>query len=278
MIDRLRAHYGFSRTPFGRDLAPGMPHRHRGHAEAVARITWLIGERAIGVITGEVGAGKTVATRAATTSLDPTRHTIVYLANPMIGERGLYAHIVHALGQIPRFHKANLVTQAAELLAAEAAERARTPILVIDEAHLLGAEQLEEIRMLTNYDLDTRAPFACLLLGQPTLRRRLKLGTMAALDQRIALRYHLDGMTLGGDRQLPAPPPATRRPQRPPVQRRRHRTHPPAQPWHPPRGQQPRPPGPGRRVRRRQGRGRRVRRPRRRHRGHRRLITTATPG
>lgn len=196
MIDRLRAHYGFGRTPFGRDLAPGMLHRHRGHAEAVARITWLIGERAIGVITGEVGAGKTVATRAATTSLDPTRHTIIYLANPMIGERGLYAHIVHALGQIPRFHKANLVTQAAELLVAEAAERARTPILVIDEAHLLGYEQLEEIRMLTNYDLDTRSPFACLLLGQPTLRRRLKLGTMAALDQRIALRYHLDGMTL----------------------------------------------------------------------------------
>ena len=50
--------------------------------------------------------------------------------------------------------------------------------------------------MLTNYDLDTRSPFACLLLGQPTLRRRLKLGTMAALDQRIALRYYLDGMTL----------------------------------------------------------------------------------
>ena len=49
--------------PFGRDLAPGMLHRHAAHNEACARITWCITERAIGVITGEVGAGKTVSVR-----------------------------------------------------------------------------------------------------------------------------------------------------------------------------------------------------------------------
>ena len=56
MIDKLQAHYGFTRMPFGRDLAPGMLHRHAAHNEACARITWCIAERAIGVITGEVGA------------------------------------------------------------------------------------------------------------------------------------------------------------------------------------------------------------------------------
>jgi type II secretory pathway predicted ATPase ExeA len=197
VIERLRAHYGFGRTPFGRDLAPGMLHPHRGHAEAVARITWLIAERAIGVVTGEVGAGKTVAARAAVAALDPVRHTIIYLANPLVGQRGLYAEIVRSLGGTPRFYKAGLVAQAAELLAAEDAEKAKTSVLIIDEAHLLSAEQLEEVRMLTNHDMDARSPFACLLLGQPTLRRRVKLGTLAALDQRIALRYHLDGMDLG---------------------------------------------------------------------------------
>jgi type II secretory pathway predicted ATPase ExeA len=197
VIERLRAHYGFGRTPFGRDLAPGMLHPHRGHAEAVARITWLAAEHAIGVVTGEVGAGKTAGARAAVAKLDPVRHTIVYLPNPLIGQRGLYAEIVRALGGHPRFHKAALVAQAAELLAAEEAEKAKTSLLIIDEAHLLDPAQLEEIRMLTNHDMDARSPFACLLLGQPTLRRRLKLGTLAALDQRIALRYHLDGMDLG---------------------------------------------------------------------------------
>src|SRR6266545_4399588 len=103
-----------------------MLHRHRTHAEAVARITWLVGERALGVVTGEVGAGKTVAARAAVAALDPTRHTVIYLPNPMIGERGLYTHIVRHLGGVPRFHKASLVLQASDLLAAEEAERART--------------------------------------------------------------------------------------------------------------------------------------------------------
>jgi type II secretory pathway predicted ATPase ExeA len=82
------------------------------------------------------------------------------------------------------------------LLAAEDAEKAKTTVVIIDEAHLLSAEQLEEVRMLTNHDMDARSPFACLLLGQPTLRRRLKIGTLAALDQRIGLRFNLDGMDL----------------------------------------------------------------------------------
>ena len=79
--------------PFGRALAPSMLHRHDGHAEAVARIGWCIDQHAIGVITGEVGAGKTVAVRAAT---------------------------------------ATLVPQAAAALAGEHAERGRTPIVVFD--------------------------------------------------------------------------------------------------------------------------------------------------
>jgi type II secretory pathway predicted ATPase ExeA len=195
VIERLQSHYGFTKTPFGRSLAPGMLHRHGAHAEAVARIGWCVTERALGVITGEVGAGKTVAVRAALENLDTSRHTIIYLGNPAVGGRGLYAGIVTALGGTPRFHKAALIPQTVELLAAEDHERGRTVILVLDEAHLLNADQLEELRLLTNADMDSHSPFACLLVGQPTLRRRIKLGTFAALDQRIALRYAMTGMT-----------------------------------------------------------------------------------
>lgn len=62
-----------------------------------------------------------------------------------------------------------------------------------DEAHLLDAEQLEGLRLLTNVDIDNRSPFACLLIGQPTLRRRIRLDAFAALDQRMALRYSMTG-------------------------------------------------------------------------------------
>ncbi|MEV4418268.1 AAA family ATPase [Catellatospora sp. NPDC049609] len=193
-IERLQAHYGLSKMPFGRGLAPGALHRHTAHAEAIARITWCVTERALGVITGEVGAGKTVAVRAALTGLDPTRHTIIYLGNPTIGARGIHHAIVTTLGGVPRPHMATLIPQTADALATEQAERGRTPVLVIDEAHLLDHPQLEGIRMLTNQDMDSRSPFACLLVGQPTLRRRIKLGVLAALDQRIALRYTLNPM------------------------------------------------------------------------------------
>ena len=195
MIDKLQGFYGFTRMPFGRDLAPGMLHRHSAHGEAVARIGWCVTERRIGVITGEVGAGKTVAIRAALSTLDTSRHTIIYLPNPTVGVRGIHHQIVTALGGQPLVHHATLVPQTTDALATEQAERGRTPVLVIDEAHLLDHGQLEAVRMLTNHDLDSTSPFACLLVGQPTLRRRMKLGVLAALDQRIALRYAMPPIT-----------------------------------------------------------------------------------
>jgi type II secretory pathway predicted ATPase ExeA len=181
--------------PFGRDLAPAMLHRHPGHGEALARITWCVDQRAIGVITGEVGAGKTVAVRAATANLDPSRHVFIYLANPTIGVRGMLTHIVAALGHTPAFHRATLAPQAADALATEHAERGRNPVLVVDEAHLLDNQQLEAIRLLTNHEMDSGSPFAVILIGQPSLRHRLRLGVLAALDQRIAVRYAIAGMS-----------------------------------------------------------------------------------
>jgi type II secretory pathway predicted ATPase ExeA len=195
MIEKLQSHYGFTRMPFGRDLAPGMLHRHAAHNEAVARITWCIAERAIGVITGEVGAGKTVSVRTVLAGLDATRHTVIYLANPMIGVRGLHEAILTTFGQPPSQFTSRVIAQASAALAAERDERGRTPVLILDEAHLLRYEQLETIRMLTSHNMDSDSPMACLLVGQPTLRRTMKLAVLAALEQRVALRYTMPPMT-----------------------------------------------------------------------------------
>ena len=83
------AHFGFTSTPFGKNIpAPNLFGRD-AHAEAVARIQHCVQESALGVITGEVGAGKTVAVRAAVNGLDPTRHHVIYIPNPAFGTRGL---------------------------------------------------------------------------------------------------------------------------------------------------------------------------------------------
>jgi type II secretory pathway predicted ATPase ExeA len=94
-------------------------HRQAAHGEAVARIGWCVAEHRIGVITGEVGAGKTVAIRAALAGLDPTRHTIIYLPNPTVGVRGIHRGYPRAVN--------NLAVQA--LVAAFAADKA-----IVDES------------------------------------------------------------------------------------------------------------------------------------------------
>jgi len=189
------AHFGFTRTPFSKSVPADKLFARSAHDEAVARIQYCIAESALGVITGEVGAGKSVAVRAAVAGLDRTRYSVVYLANPSGGCRGLYVAITTALGATPRFHKAEAITQVANLLAAEQAERHRKVVFLIDEAHLLSPEQLEELRLLSNAEMDSASPFAGLLIGQPTLATRLRQGIFAALDQRISVRYAIGGWT-----------------------------------------------------------------------------------
>ncbi len=186
-----KRYYGFSRTPFSKQLAPTQVLAHPGHLEAAARIRWLIDEQTIGLVTGEVGVGKTLATRCAVADLDASRHTIIYIANPAVGARGIHQQIAYALGVAPRFHRGALIAQTAELLARERDERDKRTVLVIDDAHLLDADQLEQVRLLTSDQMDSTSLLAIVLLGQPTLRRTIRRGSYAALDQRIAVRYQL---------------------------------------------------------------------------------------
>jgi type II secretory pathway predicted ATPase ExeA len=195
-VDVWAAHFGLTRTPFTKTIPANKLFDRAAHAEAVARIHYCINEAALGVIMGDTGAGKTVAVRAAVSSLDRTKFTLVYLSNPSGGCRGMYVAIATALGATPRFHKAEAINQAAALLAAEEHERHRRVIFVIDEAHLLSPEQLEELRLLSNAELDSASPFAGILIGQPTLAVRLRQGIFAALDQRISVRYTIGGMDL----------------------------------------------------------------------------------
>jgi type II secretory pathway predicted ATPase ExeA len=72
-------HFGLTRTPFSKSLLPSELFSRPPHQEAVARILHCVNEAALAVITGEVGAGKTVAARAARASLDPSRYQVIYV-------------------------------------------------------------------------------------------------------------------------------------------------------------------------------------------------------
>jgi len=190
------SHFGLVCTPFSKSIAACDLFSRKAHQEAVARINFSISESGLGVITGDVGAGKTVAVRSCVSLLDISRYQVIYISNPVFGTRGLYVTIVTQLGATPRCLKAELMKQATELLTTESSERHRRVVLVIDEAHLLESAQLEEIRLLTNSEMDSSSPFAAILVGQPTLNRKLRMGVFAALDQRISTRFTIAAMDI----------------------------------------------------------------------------------
>ncbi len=194
-INLIRSHYGFTKIPFGKELSPDSLFGSTSHLEAVARVSFLVEENAIGVITGEVGSGKTVAVRKAMSQLEPSTHSVIYVSNPALGSKEIYNAIVTHLGEQPCFYKGPLISQVTVLLGKEVLEKRRKVVVVCDEAHLLSGSELEELRFLTNSEMDSSSSLSLILVGQPNLGVKLKLGTNSALDQRVSLRYALVPMS-----------------------------------------------------------------------------------
>ena len=188
--------YGFTATPFSRGLASSKLFAATGQEELKARLVYLVRERGIGVITGEVGSGKSTAVRAFVDGLDPTRYTVVYTANPLIGISGFYREVLSALGEsIPRY-KQQMVIALRACFDTLTNERKKTPVVIVDEAHLLDQRMLEELRLLMNVRMDSQFAAALILVGHTELRRTLRLSIHEAFWQRTSVRFHLQALDL----------------------------------------------------------------------------------
>lgn len=189
-------HFKLERTPFSKAIPTDRLFSRPGLEQALARIHFCLQESGIGCLIGDVGVGKTVAVRAVMDALDPTQFQRIYVSDPGFGVRGIYVTLVSALGAQPRFHLAELIGQTQSLLAAEHLERHRQVFLCVDEAQMLSPAQLQVLRLLTSAELDSRSYLTLLLVGQPMLAHRLRMGDFASLDQRILTRYTLPPMDL----------------------------------------------------------------------------------
>lgn len=188
--------YGFTAVPFSRGIASSKLYVSSGQEELKARLAYLVRERGIGLITGEIGSGKSTALRAFVDSLDPTRYSVVYTANPLIGITGFYREVLTQLGEpVPLFRQQMVIAirRAFDLLTND---RKRSPVVIVDEAHLVSQRMLEELRLLLNARMDSQAAATLVLVGHTELRRTLRLSIHEALWQRTSVRYHLRPLDL----------------------------------------------------------------------------------
>jgi type II secretory pathway predicted ATPase ExeA len=144
----------------------------------------------LALLTGEVGSGKTLLSRTLVDRLGE-RYEVGMILNPRLSPRQFLKMVAMELGVAePRFQTSDLMDQIHErLLALD--EAGRAALLIVDEAHLIpGKPTFEEIRLLTNFQLDDRNLIAVVLVGQPELRERLRHRTYRALTQRIGAQFH----------------------------------------------------------------------------------------
>lgn len=182
--------FGFSATPFTKDLDPQALFSAPAYQEALARLLHTARHRRFMLLTGDVGAGKSTLLRALGHRLDQTAYELIYIADTQMTPSSFYHQLLEALRvEVPHLvGKARRVAQESLL---ERFRHRRTPVLLIDEGQTLSPAALEAIRGLTILEFDALSPFALVLVGGPELVRRLRITSFEALAQRIDLRYHL---------------------------------------------------------------------------------------
>jgi len=191
-----REFYGLQTLPFSRGLPAGKLFSSRTQDELRARLEYLLREPGIGLVTGEVGSGKSTAVRAFAEGLEPARYAVMYFANPMIGITGLYRELLSQLGEPLRRYRQEMVPAIRRRFDLLRQEQKRMPLIILDEAQLAPSPMLEELRLLLNVRMDAEAAAVLVLVGHSELRRTLCLSIHQALWQRTAVRIHLRGLNL----------------------------------------------------------------------------------
>ena len=180
-----------SEKPFGKTPDPRFLFLSQGHEEALARLEFVLEEREIAVLTGDIGCGKTTLSRALMDRLGDA-YRFCYIVNPRLNALEFLRTTARLLEiKKPSLAKDDLLEQI-NAVVFDCYQRGVCPVIVIDEAQMIADEGVfDEIRLLTNFQMDDRNLLSVVIMGQPELRLMLASSRFEALRQRIALNYHL---------------------------------------------------------------------------------------
>lgn len=188
----FESHFGFSAAPFQLSPDPSFYFESAGHGQALSYLKYGVYQReGFIVVTGEIGSGKTTLVRTLLEGLNSGEVVAAQVVNTQLDSGELLHAICTAFGvPAPGPSKAQMLATLEAFFTALAAG-GRRALLVVDEAQNLGLKEIEELRMLSNFQLGAHALVQSFLVGQPELRQMLRSSAMEQLRQRVIASCHL---------------------------------------------------------------------------------------
>lgn len=183
----ITSHFGLLRRPFGTDIPAANLYLTNQHRAVLRKLEQIATHGTHAALTGEVGVGKSTLLRALYEKLPGARYTCHYVGSDL-PSRGILRSVARGLGLAPYWLRADLIEQVQRGVADQFEKAGRRTLLTIDESHLLKYPVLEDLRLLTNFKVDSQPILSLLLVGQPPLRERLTLKAVEAMNQRLEVK------------------------------------------------------------------------------------------
>lgn len=188
------ARYGLEFDPFLKN-SKEILYSSAEFREAQCRLDYLARTRGFGVLTGAPGRGKTTAVRHWAAALNPSLYKVVYTSLSTVSVSEFYRSLASALGSTPAYRKTENFKSIQDEINRLALDRHKTPVIIIDEANYVSNAVLNDLKILFNFEMDSRDRAVILLVGLPLLNNTLNLTIHEPLRQRIIMNYNLDGLT-----------------------------------------------------------------------------------
>ena len=194
-----KAFFGITGAPFAKGIPTASLLRYGQFEELADYLAYVAEEGSIGLVSGEIGVGKSTALRAFVESLDDRQCHACYVGDAD-ATRSVFRRLAWSFGMRAAHLKGDLRDDVHARIAALWAEHKKRTLLLIDDAQVLGSPGLQELRLLTNFHCDGDSPIGLVLAGDTTLREQAKDPRNRALAERIMVRYHLAGLSLAETR------------------------------------------------------------------------------
>ena len=181
-------------TPFVNAIPVDALYISEKHKEILGRLGYVAGGNRFAVVTAGVGVGKSTLIRKFAQTLSPEKYTVLYLSDSQLTPRWFYKGLLDQLGIEAKFYRGDAKRQLQKHLKIIREVHHRNVIVIIDEAHLLERETLEEVRFVLNTEMDSLSPMALVLAGQNELWDKLRMQLYAAIRGRIDIKCELAAM------------------------------------------------------------------------------------